>query len=180
MSRYRISFLAWVVLVAAAPGLALADKPAARHFKARLSGADEVPPRPTSAHGMANFHLNPDGTELSYLVVVNGITNVVAAHIHRAPAGVNGPVVFGLFEDPTGSGPHNGVLAKGTAVRGVTALPATLPGATNEERFDALIALLRSGNSYVNVHTNDGVAPTNTGPGDFPGGEIRGQVDGNP
>jgi hypothetical protein len=26
------------------------------------------------------------------------------------------------------------------------------------------------------VHTNDGVAPTNTGPGDFPGGEIRGQV----
>jgi hypothetical protein len=26
------------------------------------------------------------------------------------------------------------------------------------------------------VHTNDGVAPTNTGPGDFPGGEIRGQI----
>jgi hypothetical protein len=26
------------------------------------------------------------------------------------------------------------------------------------------------------VHTNDGVAPPNTGPGDFPGGEIRGQV----
>jgi len=28
------------------------------------------------------------------------------------------------------------------------------------------------------VHTNDGVAPTNTGPGDFPGGEIRDQVGG--
>jgi hypothetical protein len=26
------------------------------------------------------------------------------------------------------------------------------------------------------VHTNDGVAPPDTGPGDFPGGEIRGQV----
>jgi hypothetical protein len=26
------------------------------------------------------------------------------------------------------------------------------------------------------VHTNDGVAPPNTGPGNFPGGEIRGQV----
>jgi hypothetical protein len=26
------------------------------------------------------------------------------------------------------------------------------------------------------VHTNDGVAPANTGPGDFPGGEIRGQI----
>jgi len=28
----------------------------------------------------------------------------------------------------------------------------------------------------MNVHTDDGVAPANTGPGDFPGGEIRGQV----
>jgi hypothetical protein len=26
------------------------------------------------------------------------------------------------------------------------------------------------------VHTNDGVPPTDTGPGDFPGGEIRGQI----
>jgi hypothetical protein len=26
------------------------------------------------------------------------------------------------------------------------------------------------------VHTNDGVPPPNTGPGDFPGGEIRGQI----
>src|SRR5205807_7617422 len=25
-------------------------------------------------------------------------------------------------------------------------------------------------------HTNDGMAPPNTGPGDFPGGEIRGQL----
>ena len=37
-----------------------------------------------------------------------------------------------------------------------------------------LIAELQSGNAYVNVHTNDGVDPANTGPGDFPGGEIRG------
>jgi hypothetical protein len=27
------------------------------------------------------------------------------------------------------------------------------------------------------VHTNDGVDGPNTGPGDFPGGEIRGQLD---
>jgi hypothetical protein len=35
---------------------------------------------------------------------------------------------------------------------------------------------MESGGAYVNIHTNDGVAPTNTGPGDFPGGEIRGQI----
>jgi hypothetical protein len=28
----------------------------------------------------------------------------------------------------------------------------------------------------VNVHTNDGLTGTNTGPGDFASGEIRGQI----
>ncbi len=42
--------------------------------------------------------------------------------------------------------------------------------------LDAVIAAMESGNAYVNVHTNDGVNPPNTGPGDFPGGEIRGQL----
>ena len=42
--------------------------------------------------------------------------------------------------------------------------------------LDAVVAALESGNAYVNVHTNDGVDPIDTGPGDFPGGEIRGQV----
>ena len=40
----------------------------------------------------------------------------------------------------------------------------------------AVLAAMGSGATYVNVHTNDGVAPPNTGPGDFPGGEIRGQI----
>jgi hypothetical protein len=35
---------------------------------------------------------------------------------------------------------------------------------------------IKAGNAYVNVHTSDGVDPGNTGPGDFPGGEIRGQI----
>jgi len=40
-----------------------------------------------------------------------------------------------------------------------------------------LLDAMRAGLTYVNVHTNDGVDGTNTGPGDFPGGEIRGQLD---
>jgi hypothetical protein len=39
-----------------------------------------------------------------------------------------------------------------------------------------VLAAMGTGGTYVNVHTDDGVAPPNTGPGDFPGGEIRGQV----
>jgi hypothetical protein len=35
---------------------------------------------------------------------------------------------------------------------------------------------MRGGQAYVNLHTNDGVGVTNTGPGDFPGGEIRANI----
>ena len=41
----------------------------------------------------------------------------------------------------------------------------------------AVVEAMRSSNAYVNVHTNDGVDPPDTGPGDFPGGEIRGQIE---
>ena len=51
---------------------------------------------------------------------------------------------------------------------------ANLAGPLAGKPLADLVALLQSGNAYVNVHTNDGVDPANTGPGDFPGGEIRG------
>jgi hypothetical protein len=35
---------------------------------------------------------------------------------------------------------------------------------------------MSTGNAYVNLHTNDGVDGINTGPGDFPGGEIRADI----
>ena len=42
----------------------------------------------------------------------------------------------------------------------------------------SLLAAIRGGGAYTNVHTDDGVAPQNTGPGDFFPGEIRGQFRG--
>jgi hypothetical protein len=63
------------------------------------------------------------------------------------------------------------VLASGTFSPTGIVCPA---GAGLAEAMPLLDAM-RAGLAYVNVHTNDGVAPTNTGPGDFSGGEIRGQ-----
>jgi len=63
------------------------------------------------------------------------------------------------------------VIAEGT----ITA--AYLVGSLGGLPLSSLLNLLSTGGAYVNVHTNDGVAPTNTGPGDFPGGEIRSQVE---
>jgi hypothetical protein len=43
--------------------------------------------------------------------------------------------------------------------------------------FDDLVAAMRAGNAYVNVHTDDGVGQPNTGAGDMASGEIRGQIE---
>jgi hypothetical protein len=139
-------------------------------FVATLSGDEEVPARDTQAVGVAKFKLGEDGAALNFKVNVAKIDNTVAAHIHCGAVGVNGPVGVTLFTGAPATGTLNGTLAEGT----VTAPdPGNGCGWTD---LAAVLAAISSGDTYVNVHTNDGVAPPNTGPGDFPGGEIRGQI----
>ena len=136
-----------------------------------LLGENEVPARETPAVGQAVVHVNHDTTEIRYVLNVTNIENVVASHIHLGAAGTNGPVVAFLYGNvPAGGGRVNGRLASGT----ITA--ADLVGPMLGASLEDLVAAMAAGNTYVNVHTNDGVAPTNTGPGDFPGGEVRGQL----
>jgi hypothetical protein len=156
--------------------LALALVPSAAgagsgNFRAHLTGDEEVPANESLAQGQAIVEVNEDETEISYRLIASNIENVVASHIHVGAAGVNGPVVAFLFGNvPAGGGRTDGVLATGT----ITA--ADLVGPLVGQPLSVLIDEIESGNAYVNVHTNDGIAPANTGPGDFPGGEIRGQL----
>jgi hypothetical protein len=143
--------------------------PDAEQYVATLLGSNEAAPNNTStATGTVTLTINADQT-VSWTMDLNGIKNMTASHIH-APAGpgVNAGVVANLFI-PTANPVRetlSGRVASGTFG------PANVATITYAE----LLAAIRSGNAYVNVHTNDGVAPTNTGPGDFPGGEIRGQT----
>jgi len=165
----RVIIGALIPLVFTAP--VVAEPPAAKNFVTHLTGAEEVPERDCPGQGQAIFQLSKDGTELSYKLIASNIENVVAAHIHVGAAGVNGPVVLFLFGNaPPAGGRHDGVLGEGTATA------ADLVGPLTGQPLSALVTNMRVGNAYVNVHTNDGVAPTNTGCGDFPGGEIRGQI----
>jgi glucose/arabinose dehydrogenase len=141
-------------------GVVLRLAPMARgagNFRAHLSGDEEVPPVDTLAQGQANFKFNQEGTQMEFKLIVAKIENVVAAHIHCAPAGVNGPVGVTLFS----GGPisPNGTLAEGT----ITA-PDEGNGCSWTGLQDVLTAI-RNGNAYVNVHTQAN-----------PGGEIRGQI----
>jgi len=142
-------------------------------FFVPLSGDQEVPPRATPASGMALIWLSADEESLRYVLLAFNIDNVVASHIHGpiGPVGVNQPVVAPLIPDqPCGGGRSDGLLGKGTITE------ADLVGPLADRPFEELVSALLAGNTYVNVHTNDCVAPTNQGPGDFPGGELRGQI----
>ena len=170
--RRLVLFAVLSTAVLASTNLAFAQSSANRNFTVPLSGNEEVPLRATQARGVAILHESEDGLALTYRLNVANIENVVAAHIHLGVQGANGPVVAFLFGPVApGGGRVSGPIGQGT----ITA--ANLVGPLAGQPLSALLAALRSREAYVNVHTNDGVDPANTGPGDFPGGEIRGQVD---
>ena len=174
----RLVFVLAAIVSLAATAAVFADS---LNFNTHLSADQEVMPigivNNSLAQGQANFKLSADGTELHYKLIAANIDNAFMAHIHMGPVGVNAPIVVWLFPSttpgapgPLGAGRMDGVLAEGT----ITA--ADLVGPLKGQPLSALIDAIQAGNAYVNVHTNDGVAPANTGPGDFPGGEIRGQL----
>lgn len=115
-------------------------------INATLTGSQEVPPVTTDATGRATFSYNAATNKLSYSVDVSNIENIVAAHIHRAPVGVNGPVVYPLAFTAGEFGPGQPISGEVTITE-------------SDE------ALLFGGGLYVNVHTTA-----------RPGGEIRGQI----
>jgi hypothetical protein len=157
--------LALLALLALTPSASAGD-----NFVATLSGDEEVPARDTQAVGVATFKLREEGTALEFKVNVANIDNPFAAHIHCGAVGINGPIGVTLFLGPLAAGAVNGTLAEGT-------ITGPDPGnACGWSDLAAVLAAIQTGDTYVNVHTNDGVPPVNTGPGDFPGGEIRGQI----
>jgi hypothetical protein len=162
--RKMLRVLPWIALVCIlALGTVSVSAAPPQIFITHLSGDEEVPPVDTKAQGLAVFRLNKDSTELHYKLIVANIENVVQAHIHVAPAGVNGPVVAFLYPNAPPPvlipGRSNGVLAEGTITS--ADLVGPLAGMSLEDLLDEM----RSGNTYVNVHTSQ-----------FPMGEMRGQI----
>ena len=150
-----------------------------QNFQTHLHGEEEVPSRETLAQGNAKFQLSKDGQTMSYKVIASNIDNAFMTHIHLAPAGSNGGIVVWLRPTiPNGvAGPesqvrHDGVFAEGEFTS------ANFVGALAGKSMEDLIAAIRAGNAYVNVHTRNLALPaTQLEAGNFPGGEVRGQID---
>ena len=165
--------------------MAARDGGVPQNFQTHLAGDNEVPARETLAQGNAKFQLAPDGESIEYKLIASNINNAFMAHIHCGVAGTNGPIVVWLFPStapvpgPTGTGRHDGILAEGTFTSAniiARASSDACPGGVSS--LADLLAKIQANGTYVNVHTRDlDLAATALQAGNFPGGEVRGQID---
>jgi len=131
--RARISIAACVAIAVllATPALAAGGAPRV----ATLSGSNEVPAADPDGVGSATITLNVGQSTVCWEISVVDITlPATASHIHRAPAGVNGPVVIPL-SPPDATGHSSGCrTADPTLIQAIIDFPAAY---------------------YVNVHNSD-------------------------
>jgi hypothetical protein len=164
MNEWMMSMAVLLTAIAACDD----DDDSGTGFEANLGGGDEVPAVNTLATGQATISI--EGQQIVYQVDVQNLENAVVSHIHIAPEGENGPIRLNLCGTPDGVPACTS--GTGTLVSGSNGSTTGTPPIT----FDSLVSAIRAGNAYVNVHTDDGEAPPNTGPGDMGSGEIRGQL----
>jgi len=140
-----------------------------------LTGYEETPSAvSTTGNGTFNARISNDGTridwELSYADLEGA---VLQSHIHFGQKSVTGPIsVFlctNLGNGPAGTQP---CPAPPATISG-TITAADVTNLANERgisagELDELIAAIRAGSTYVNIHSSR-----------WTGGEVRSQIDGN-
>ena len=150
------------VTLAASIIAALPNVAAAEHIQANLTGYQEVPSVSTPASGTFDAKIANDDESFSYELTFSGLVgSVQQSHIHIAQPAVNGSIVVWLCQTATTLAPP--------AVTAITP-PFPIAGTASQQitagELDEVIAAIRAGVAYVNVHAT----PLN------PGGEIRGQI----
>jgi hypothetical protein len=175
-----------LAVVAASSGSAVADNDhggrdrVQRVFRAELVGFNEVPAVSTAARGQFYAVLNKEETELRYWLSYSNLTSPASqSHIHFGQHHTNGGISVWLCEGtlaaPTDTTPACAPQSTTAPITGViTSAEIIGPAAQGiaPTQFAELIAAMRAGAAYANVHSVAAVA------GDlaFPGGEIRGQI----
>lgn len=165
----RIAIAAALSALFAAPAAFAADK-----VRATLTGAEEVPIVSTAAAGEFAGLIGDGGDAIDYELSFNGLQGAVQqAHIHLAQPNVNGAIVIWLCQTPTTLAPIavrdiTPECPQSGSVRGLITQANVLAIATQQVAtgdIGQVVAAIRAGFAYVNVHTTPS-----------PGGEIRGQI----
>jgi hypothetical protein len=135
-----------------------------RDFRAELKGSHEVPLTLSAGHGSLTLKVNDDDSSVHFVLEYSGLlTTVAAAHIHVGQKNVNGGVtVFFCGGGGRPACPPSGTVEGDFTAADVIALTAQQLEVNN---LDKLLAAIRAGKTYANVHTMTSAA-----------GEIRGQI----
>jgi len=141
------------------------DRPE-RDFRANLRGRNEVPLTLSAGRGTLDLEVNEVDTLVHFVLHYEGLqTAVGAAHIHVGQTNANGGVTVFFC----GGGGRPACPASPATIEGdfsandVLGLTSQQLEATN---LDKLLAAIRAGKTYANVHTATS-----------PAGEIRGQIE---
>lgn len=175
MKTLRI-VLALLIVIPAIAGAAKHDRPEGIH--ATLTGYEEVPSVSTVAKGRFDATVDEVGEAIDYTLTYSGLQGTVQqSHIHFAQKGVNGSIVIWLCQTATTQAPA-AVFAitppcptpGGTVTGHITTASVIAAGTASQSitagELDEVIAAIRAGVAYANVHST----PLT------PGGEIRGQL----
>jgi len=152
--------------------LAIGTVANADQLGALLTGYEESPSVSTTATGTFTATVARHGV-IQYTETYSGLQGTVTqSHIHVGQLGVNGSIVIFLCQtatnpDPTGLAPQ---CPQEGSVSGTITAANVIAGSMGPQQLaagdlDAVIAAIRAGAGYANVHTNLS-----------PGGEIRGQI----
>jgi hypothetical protein len=122
-----------------------------REFRAVLTSYHHAVPIETPARGEVIFRLSEGGSELRYKITIKNVENVIMAHIHLGSwEHIETPVVWLYPSSPPPKlipGKFDGVPAEGI----ITA--ENLRGPLRGKSLADLVAEMRAGNAYVNLHT---------------------------
>lgn len=96
-----------------------------------INGANEVPAVTTNARGLGFFMLQKHEGKLTFNIVADGLSGAItAAHLHKAVAGVNGPVVQDLSSYISGN---------------------RISGSVDPSMY---LTALKGDSLYINIHTS--------------------------
>lgn len=157
--------------IATAILFAFATPAAAERIQAQLVGYNEVPSISTAASGSFSAMISPDGQFIDYELAYGNLQgDVLQAHIHIGQEHTNGGISAFLCRTTQAStaplcppSTAAGVTVTGTIAANDVVGPATQLVSPGE--LEELIAAIRSGAAYANVHSTA-----------VPSGEIRGQI----
>lgn len=171
MRKYAIGVLAAVgaILALAVGSYAFAGSGKSNVKSDALTGYQEATPAGVSTLGGGSFEatIDDEAMTITYELRYSGLgTPAVAAHIHfgnRFTSGGVSAFLCGGSKPACPPGTVDEAVVTGTITPADVTGPATQGIAPGE--FEELVRAMRAGVTYANVHT-----------GQFPAGEIRGQI----